>query len=624
MVFNPNTLTLKDHEYVSIDVETTGLSWYDKRESMFGIAIATKHNEYYFDIRHQPEALKWLKRQRPNKVVNHNMKFDLHWLHRYGVNIAPEICRCTQLRASLLDETLMQYSLDALAKLYLKKKKDSDIYTELAELFGGAPTRKVQIKNLHLAPLAMASKYAKIDARIAYDLYTYQDREIDLQGINKVITFEERLWPVIYEMENKGIRIDVDKAKQAVPELEKTIDKLTKNVYKQTHDGFNCNSPLEMLDFFKPQNKNGEWFIDDVKILQTKKGSPSFSRASLELLVNNPLVNDIISLKKMTKTLKVFLKGHILDSVYGGYLYPSVNQNKRSDDAGSTKGTITGRLSYSEPPLQQIPSRDTSIAKLLRPLFIAEDEHVWLCIDYSQFEFRVFAHYVNDDETIAAYLENPNLDYHTLVSKLTGLPRNATKAGGANAKTLNLAMMYDMQEKSISESLGLPTKKITVVKKGQTKEIIVAGEEAKNIIDTYHEHVKGVKELRESVIKTAKKRGYIRTLIGRRIRYPDKKTTYKAKAHLCQGSSADCMKLKLLQLANLFKRPYFKGFRIYLSVHDEFNIGVPKNHPSIKSAIRIIKNILNDFGDSSEITLRVPITCDSGLGYNWGSASGKG
>lgn len=615
---------LHEYPYVAIDVETYGLNWWDKNHGIFGIAISLPDGkDRYFDIRRQPEGVEWLRSQRPRKIVNHNVKFDLHMLHSLGVMFDPKLCECTMIRAGLIDEHLLSYSLDNLSRMYLKEKKIDDIYEKLAEIYGGPATRAKQIVNLHKAPPEIVAPYAKKDTRLALDLWLWQEEEIKRQDIRKIVDFEQRLFPVVYDMERRGVRIDENLANMSVDKLTVEIDQ-TKRELKEAA-GFECNpNPSgDIHKLFDPkQDETGKWVaIDGTPLPTTPAGKASITTEVLRNM-KHPAAGLIVKTRKLQRCRDTFLKGHVLGHAHNGILHPNINQVK-----GSEGGTSTGRFSYTRPALQQIPARDKEIAAIMRPIFIPDDGALWGCWDYEQFEFRMFSHYVNNPDIIQLYAENPMLDYHQMVADLTGLPRNAPVSGGANAKQLNLAMIYDMGEASIARMLDLPLEnepRSFIDSRGNEVSYYKAGEEAKAVIAKYHEAIPGVTDLYNRVKSVGKTRGYVVSIAGRRMRYPGGRGLNKAKAILCQGSSADCMKQKMIEIHDYFTAEE-PACRMYLSVHDEINLGIPKNHPRLREVIRTVKHILENYdGVTTPFGLRVPIKTDFGIGYNWAQASGKG
>jgi DNA polymerase I-like protein with 3'-5' exonuclease and polymerase domains len=622
---------LSEYDYISIDVETYGLKWWLPEEGIFGIALSTCEGEHiYYDIRETPEFVDWLQVQEPKKIVNHNIKFDLHMLWAIGVMFKPEICECTMVRATLIDGNLFQYSLDALAKKYLNAEKDNGVYEELSKLYKGKSTRDTQIKNLYKAPYELVSKYAKKDTELALKLWELQEKLIPENDLLKIWKLEKELLPVIFEMERGGIRVDVKRAEKAVIEVSKLIDKDQSELDKLVGFKVNVNSNKDLSKVFNPVLKHTQWFTSEGDPLEsTSKGNVSFSKGSIKECVGKKATL-ILSIRENLKTRDTFLKGHILGFAHEQYVHSNINQTK-----GEIGGAVTGRLSMSQPAMQQIPARNKKTAKILRPIFMPDQGHIWACWDYDQFEYRVFSHYVDDPRILKVYRDNPKFDYHQMVSDLTGLPRNAPETGGPNAKQLNLSMIYDMGNASIARNLGLPIEEEpgTFISKedGRTITYFKAGEEALEIIEKYHKAIPGVRQFKKQVQATIEKRefkskkgGYVTSLGGRKLYFPKASEKNKAKARLCQGSSADCMKVKLIEVHKYFK-DHAPECRILLCVHDELNVSIPKDIPNLRKVLKDITRILENYdGVTTPIKLKIPIRTDFGIGYTWADASGKG
>lgn len=613
-------MSYKD-KVVCFDVETFGLDWKDPTQGVFGVAFLSDSEKFYFDVRKTPEKLGYIEKQflEADKIVNHNIKFDVHMLTQLGVKIPVEKCECTQIRAALINEHLPRMSLDYLSETYLGKNKENDIYPELAKIFGGDPTRKAQILNLHRAPFELVSKYAIKDVVLAKELWEWQEKEIERQGLQKVWGLEKRLFPVIVKMERGGVRIDEGRAIKSKKELEKILFKTEQELYKIA--GFECNyNPSHDISrIFNPQLINNEWVLCDGTIAdKTNTGKASIGSNVLKRMTH-PAANLILRCRKISKTINTFLDGHILGHVKNGKLHANINQVV-GGFGDSTEGTKTGRFSMSRPALQQIPARDADIAAILRPLFLPDEGDEWLSVDYSQFEFRIFAHYVNNTDINRMYSENPRMDFHQLVADLAGIPRNATEAGGPNAKQVNLGVLMGMGEGKMAQEMLLPYTKEMANFDGKEREILIAGEEAKDVIIKYHESIPGVKQMAQSAKRVALNRGYVFTLMGRHVRYPNKSQVYKAPSNIYQGGAADCLKVKLIELDELLTREG-KG-RILFSVHDEINISIPRGDRDLQE--KIVRCMETFDGISCPIELRVPIKSDPGVGLNWAEASGKG
>lgn len=445
---------LVNEKIIAIDTETFGLEWMkhkvEGKPHVFGVALSVKNGDmfpsWYFDIRETPGVVDWLKdlTKTVPKWINHNIKYDVHSLRTIGVDLLLGKCDCTMIRACLIDEHLHTYNLDDLCQKYLKRGKESEIYTKLAELFGGPPTRKAQMENIHKAPCDVVRPYAVMDSELAFRLWLWQEGEIEKQELELICDLESRLFPHIVELEWQGIRVDEERANMAAEDLTVKIDSTRVKLDEIAGFHVNPNPSGSIKELFKPtKNDAGEWVLVDGTVCPaTGTGAPSINAEVLRSMVH-PAAELILSTRKMIKTRDTFIKGHILSNVHAGHVYPNINQTKSESGSGGAdagvEGTGTGRFSYTRPALQQIPARDRDVAEIVRPIFLPDAGDIWSYGDLDQHEFRIFAHYAKPKALLEAYQRDPDLDIHQKVADMTGLPRNAPVSGGPNAKQLNLA-----------------------------------------------------------------------------------------------------------------------------------------------------------------------------------------
>lgn len=608
---------LHDFKVVAIDTETTGLKWY-AGDKAFGIALAGYDGEnvhgQYFDVRQKPRVLELLRIKAPKirgVVCNHGIKFDCHMLEKEGILLPEDKIECTMVRMGLIDEHRYEYGLDACAKDVLDERK-VDIYPELAALFGGKPTRSAQILNLQRAPVELAAKYATPDPVLAIKLWLWQEAEIEKQELGKIWSLEKALTPVLVRIEKNGIRVDVERARDAEKRMAVFIEEGERKLYKLIGDKFNPNSPVQVKALFNPtKDEQGNWWVGNVLLEKTDKGAPSMSKDALMEIAkrtNDPRAQLIVDLRKYIKA-KQFFTNHILGHLHGDRVYPNYNQTK-SDNG---KGVGPGRLSMDEPAMQQFPKRDEDIAEETRSCFLPESGQQWLSADWAQKEFRWFAHYVADPAIIKAYHENPDLDYHQIVSDLTGIPRKPRYAGDANAKQINLGLVFGMGQGKLAAEMGLP---YTVVVK-RNKEVLIPGDEAQEVFKKYHAAIPGVQRLLDKAASIARSRGYVMTAMERHIRFPGGQFVHKAGGLVFQGTSADCMKMKMVELDRWCTK---NKVQYKLSVHDEHNLSVPKGKEG-KRMMAEVKAICETFdGVHCPIKCSVPIRSEASLGPNWWEA----
>lgn len=618
---NINLERLHEYPLVSIDTETTGLYWYKDR--VFGIAIAAWDGEKilsaYVDIRNKPRAVETLRGEVPQikRLVNHNIKFDALMLQNLDIRVPDDRIECTSVRAALIDEHEPSFSLDALVKKYLGLSK-VDIYPELAALFGGKPTREAQIKNLHRAPESLAGKYAIEDPVLAIKLWMWQEEEIKKQGLEQVWALEKAVTPILCKLERRGVRVDPGRAQRSMIDVGAKIRHAQGELDRFAGKPMNANSPKQMREMFKTckvvndSPLGYEWRTSSgVLVPMTSTGQPSLGKDTLIILANqgDERAARVLTLRKMIKA-NSFLKDHILGHEVNGRVYPNYNQTRGDNDLG----TGTGRFSINDPALQQIPSRDVDIAEIARSCFIPEDGHDWCCADWAQMEFRMFAHYTKDPNILKAYNDDPDTDYHQIVSDITGIPRKPRFAGDANAKQINLGMVFGMGMGKMAYEMGLD---YTVRYGDDGREWFNAGPKAQEVFSTYHSSIPGVSKLLSQASSIAKSRGYVCTIMGRHLRFPGGKYTHKAGGLVFQGSSADCMKQKMVELWPICQA---EGIDMLLSVHDELDFSMPKSESHRQSAL--VKEVLETFdGERCPIKLRVPIRSSVELGPNWFEAS---
>jgi len=617
-----NLERLSDYPLVSIDTETTGLHW--TKDEVFGIAVAAKdgNNMYrgYYDIREHPQVVMALAGEIPKckKIVNHNIKFDAHFLRKLGVALPLDRIECTSVRAALINEHEPSFSLDSLGKKYLGQGKTEGVYEQLAALFGGAPTREAQMKNLHRAPERVAAEYAIADPELAIMLWLWQEKEIEDQHLQMVWGLERDVTPTLIEIEEHGVRVDEERAYREWKAIDGRVEVVQKKLDKLAGRPINANSAPQMRGLFgvkKVDHGNYvEWHTDSgFKLQVTDGGEASLGKDSLELMANlgDERAKCVMQLRKQLKA-KTFLKDHIIGHAVNGRVYPNYNQTRGENELG----TGTGRFSINDPALQQIPARDVDVAAIVRSCFLPEKGEDWGCADWEQFEFRWFAHYTQDPAILKAYDDDPDTDYHQIVSEITGIPRNATHAGAANAKQINLGLVFGMGEGEMAFQMGLD---YTSRRDDRGREWKNAGSKAKAVFSSYHGAIPGVRQLLDKASSIARARGFVKTAMGRHIRFPGGKFTHKAAGLVFQGTSADCMKVKMVSLHKMAKK---MGFRYLLSVHDEHDTSIPKK--GRKEILHEMKKELELFdGKGCPVECRVPIRSSIKVGPTWWDACKK-
>lgn len=576
-----------DGEDVVMDTETTGTDYMEDKPFMLGIQVGRRQ----FACRWNEQVTAWLcdRLPRMKNSIWHNAKFDLHMLIQGGVPmdvIRRSSIYCTMIGAAVINEHEPSYSLDRLGWKYLQKGKSSQLlYDRLAAMFGG-PATKAQMRNLHRAPDWMVNEYLFGDLDVTADLYAWQQDEIKRQELERILTLERKVTPALAEIERRGIAVHVAAVAQAETRFKNLIRDLETDIIK--HVGFVPNT-LSQPQMIKAFQKLG------LSIPTLPDGRISFAK-DLMSQVEHPIAQLIQNHKSARKMQDTFIAG-VKEGGYirrTGKIHTNFNQMRGENEFG----TKTGRFSSSNPNMQQIPKRDSAAAAIIRALYIPDHkDKAWICGDWSQFEFRIFGHYAKDEGVIATYKENPDADFHQAVADLTGLKRNPY------AKQINLGMVFGMGEGKMAKQIGLPYE--VQMGKGK-KETLIPGPEAREIFNTYHARIPGVKPFLKQAENIAKNRGYVKTIRGRHIRFPDG-FFYKAGGLVFQGSAADLMKEKTVALNDAFRGI---GAELLLMVHDEFNTQCPRELAD--EVVKLKQQIMEDIPD-----LRLPIRAEVKAGNSW-------
>ena len=323
---------LRQFNKFAFDTETTGLQYPVDR--VFGFSISTPDGkDYYYDVRQTPKAIQWFNeevRDYRGDIVCHNASFDYRMATVTGFRIPITQLDDTVIRAGLIDEHLVSYSLDNLGKVYLGETKVATIYQELADIFGGLATRNMQMPNLQHAPIEVTAPYAKQDTRLTLNIHDLQDKMIKAQGIERIVTFERSRMPQFIKTEMAGIRVDLDEAERAADKLEPIIAKTQAKLDELAGGDFNCNSGPQVKKLFAPEYKDGAWFACDGTKLETTAteakdpdtkeplgyNNPSLGADALREMTH-PAAQLILNIRSDIKTRDTFLRGHILGHAVG-------------------------------------------------------------------------------------------------------------------------------------------------------------------------------------------------------------------------------------------------------------------------------------------------------------------
>jgi len=599
---------LKGYKYIAIDLETKdpdlksrGSGAVIGNGNIVGIAVAVEGWSAYYPIAHEgggnldkDKVLSWVKQicANDNVKIFHNAMYDVCWLRAAGVQINGHIVD-TMVMASLIDENRLAYTLNSISFEFLGEVKDEKALTEAAQSWGIDPKSE-----MYKLPAMYVGNYAEKDAKLTLELFKVLSREIQKQSLQNVFDLETQLFPCLIDMKFKGVRIDIDQAHKLKQQLTKQEHELLLKVKRETGIEPQIWAARSIATVFDKLGLHYE---------RTEKSSaPSFTKNFLQEH-KHPIVQMIAKAREINKAHTTFIDT-ILKFTHNGRIHADINPI-RSDQGG----TVTGRFSYANPNLQQIPARNKELGPMIRSLFLPEVDHKWGCFDYSQQEPRLVVHYAATtepicfDESVTKIVEefkNNSVDFHKTVADMAGISRD-------QAKTINLGLFYGMGKAKLQAELGLNTK-----------------EEAEVLFNQYHNNVPFVKELMNKTSQFAQTSGSIGTLLGRRCRFNKwepatfgmhtamsfeeaertygrgrirRAMTYKALNKLIQGSAADMTKKAMLDL-------YKEGIIPHIQIHDELDISV-KDDNHAKKIVEIMEGA---------VTLAIPNKVDYESGETWG------
>lgn len=589
------------------DVETNGLSW--KKCHICGYSVSDGKDAVYVPVRHKAggninnieqfeKEVNKVVQEHPGKIIMHHGKFDAHFSENHGIHIGNKH-KDTMTRAAIINENKRSYSLAACAAEYpdIPQKKGNELYKHISNLTGCSPSYK-SMANFHMlnGEDPIANEYTEHDTLSTYGLCEKQEKEIYGQNLDIVENMENELTHVLQKMERRGIKVALDKFEQVKKQVEELQYKAYLNIpLKENFEPINVRSGKDLKEYFEMCEIDDWPFTEPTE--RFPDGQPSFNKDYLETKDEGLL---IVEARKYDHLINSFIEP-FLGHVHNGRIHTTFNQTRNEWDFGAKPG----RLSCNDPNLQQVPKRDIFLGKIYRSLFIPDKDFVLVEFDHSQAEPRLYAHYSGVEVLLEGYNKTPFVDMHTIASNLMGLTKKyGEKQGRSIAKNLNLGILYAMGIAKLARKLK------------------ISENEARYIIRQWYSLFGRRRGATENFTKFAEKvfieRGYVRTILGRRARLTDPKYGYWAANRIIQGSSADILKWKMVEIDKwITNNNYQDVVHMLLNIHDSLVFQIHKDY------LHLVPIISKIFASVQEppFNLRVPFFAEHGQGENWAVAS---
>ncbi len=573
---------LLTNDFLVLDTETTSSE--PMTGELVGISLSVAENSaYYFPIpANRKEALSIVNEFKPlfentNSVkIGQNIKYDMIVLKKYGVNVKGKLFD-TMIAHYVLQPEL-RHNMDYLAEVYLNYQT-----IHIDQLIG--PKGKGQLTMRDLTP-QQVYRYACEDADVTLKLKRVMEEKLKEAEVEELFyQIEMPLVPVLVEMEYNGVRIDTTSLKQSSVHFTQRLKEIEEEVYQLAGTPFNISSPKQV----------GEILFDRMKIVEkarkTKGGQYVTNEEVLESLRNkHDIVGKILDYRGVKKLLSTYIDAlPLLINPETGRIHSSFNQAV----------TSTGRLSSSNPNLQNIPIRDED-GKELRKAFIPDEGCSFFSADYSQIELRLMAHLSGDPHMIAAFNRNDDIHAATAAKVYKVSMEEVTSDMRRKAKTANFGIIYGISTFGLAERMNVPRA------------------EAKELIDEYFTSYPRIKEYMNESIEQARQNGYVETIFHRRRYLPDitsHNATVRGYAERnainapIQGSAADIIKVAMARIHQRFESNNLKA-KLILQVHDELNFSVPEEEKELVEKI-VIEEMEHAY------QMQVPLKADFGWGKNW-------
>lgn len=590
--FSKFLITISESDFFAFDTETDSLDPF--QANLVGISFSFEDNTGYYiplqhnlieniqlDLNYVLTNLKGLLESKDHCIIGQNIKYDRNVLLKYGINLSSNI-KDTMILSHVLDSVSRRHNLDYLAQEYFNYKMTS--YEEIT----GKGKNKISFDQVGIET---ATKYASEDADLTYQLYFKMLTELDKDSDSYKLydEIELPLINVLSRMEYTGVLIDSQLLLEQSKQIQKELDGITQKIFEISQEKFNINSTkqLQRILFEK---------LELPIIKKTPTGAASTNEEVLQqLALDFPLPRLILEYRTLFKLKSTYLdKLPKMVNKKSGRIHTSYNQI----------GTITGRLSSSDPNLQNIPVKGQR-GKNIRKAFIAEKGNKIVSIDYSQIELRIMAHLSGDEYLMDAFRSGKDIHSATAAEIFNTSIELVDSDQRRKAKAINFGLIYGMS------AFGL------------SKQLDITRAEAQKYIDLYFEKYSGVLNYMNKIKEEAKNNLYVKTLMGRKLNIPDitskNMMKFKAAERMAinapmQGTAADIIKLAMLNIEQYIqKNDLSSNVKMIMQVHDELIFEINTN--MVNDISHQLKNLME-----TAVKLDVPLIADMGVGFNWGEA----
>lgn len=575
--------TLGKLQKFCFDTETTGLDVIDSK--IVGISFAwTAHEAYYIDFsgveaipKKILDQLNTLFEDKERLVIGQNLKYDLHMLKNYGIEIKGRLF--DTMVAHYLVAPDRKHGLDAMAEDYFGYTK---VTTE--EMIGKKGAAQQNFRDLDPEKV---KDYACEDADITWQLYEVLEKELEEKGLTSLaVDIEMPLVRVLMEMEHAGVSLDRGGLAEFAEDLRNELIGIEKRIFELAGQEFNIGSPKQLGEILFDKLR----IVADAKKTRTKQYSTS-EDVLINLVDKHEIVKEVLNYRSEKKLLNTYVDAlPKLVHPSTGRIHTSFNQTL----------VATGRLSSNNPNLQNIPIREERGREIRKAFTSSDARHRFLSADYSQIELRLMAHLSKDENMIQAFLDKEDI-HTTTASKVYGVDiQDVTREMRSKAKTANFGIIYGISAFGLAQRMRIPRS------------------EARELIDGYFNTYPAVRTFMDECIQKAREKGYVETLFGRRRNLPDihsRNAMIRGNAERnaintpIQGTAADIIKIAMVSVFRAFREQGLSAEMI-IQVHDELNFNVPVKE--LKTVKRIVRESMEN-----AVGLSVPLEIDMNDGDNW-------